>query len=55
MKGVSLSTQKTMLWIIERLSDGQIYTINLDTKKCDKSKVLVPTFRCIPGREISRV
>jgi hypothetical protein len=52
MKGVSFTLpeqEKTNLWIIENTKDGQIYTINEDTKKCDKSKMPINPQNCIPG------
>jgi hypothetical protein len=52
MKGVSFTLpeqEKTNLWIIENTNDGQIYTINEDTKKCDKSKMPINPLNCIPG------
>jgi hypothetical protein len=52
MKGVSYNVpdeQQTKLWIIENIKTGQIYTINLDTKQCDKSTDSIQPMDCIPG------
>jgi hypothetical protein len=52
MKGISINVpdeQQTKLWIIENINDGQIYTINLDTKQCDKSRNSIKPMNCIPG------
>lgn len=52
MKGVSYNIPDqtpTKLWIIENFKNGQIYTINMDTKQCSKTNDPVPTFKCIPG------
>ncbi len=52
MKGVSINLPdgvKTNLWIIQNNNDGQMYTINLDTKQCDKSKMPFKALECIPG------
>ncbi|CAF2332074.1 unnamed protein product [Rotaria sp. Silwood2] len=51
MKGVSFSVpdqQKSNLWIIENINDGQIYTIDLDSKQCYKSTMPIKPLRCIP-------
>jgi hypothetical protein len=52
MKGVSTNVpdgEKTRLWIIQNITDGQMYVINLDTKQCDKSTMSVQPSDCIPG------
>ncbi len=52
MKGVSINVadqQSTNLWIIENGNDGQVYTINMDTKQCEKSRLPFNPMRCIPG------
>lgn len=52
MKGMSYSIpdqQKSNLWIIENSNDGQIYTIDLDTKMCYKSLMPIKPLSCISG------
>jgi hypothetical protein len=52
MKGISINVpdgEKTRLWIIQNNTDGQMYTINLDTKQCDKSTMPFKPLNCIPG------
>ncbi|CAF0774307.1 unnamed protein product [Rotaria sp. Silwood1] len=51
MKGVSFSVpeqKKSNIWIIENINDGQIYTIDLDSKQCYKSTMPIKLLRCIP-------
>ncbi|CAF3476405.1 unnamed protein product, partial [Rotaria sp. Silwood2] len=51
MKGVSFSApdqQKSNVWIIENVNDGQIYTIDEDAKKCYKSTMPIKPIHCIP-------
>ncbi|CAF1172551.1 unnamed protein product [Rotaria sp. Silwood1] len=51
MKGVSFSVpnqQKSDVWIIENMNDGQIYVIDEDAKKCYKSTMPIKPFHCIP-------
>ncbi|CAF1194769.1 unnamed protein product [Adineta steineri] len=51
MKGVSFSEpdqQKSNLWIIENSNSGQVYTIDLDSKKCYKSAMPIKPLACIP-------
>ncbi len=52
MKGVSINIPdegKTRLWIIQNITHGQMYVINLDTKQCEKSTMAVQPSGCIPG------
>ena len=52
MRGISINVpdeEQTKLWIIENIKDGQIYTINIDTKQCDKSTNPIKPMDCIPG------
>lgn len=52
MRGISINVpdeQQTKLWIIENIKDGQIYTINIDTKQCDKSTNSIKPMDCIPS------
>lgn len=51
MKGFSIivpSEQKTNLWIIENMFTGQIYTIDIDTKQCQKSTNTIQPVGCLP-------
>jgi hypothetical protein len=53
MKGISINVpdeQQTKLWIIENVKDGQMYTINIDTKQCDKTTNPIKLMECIPGK-----
>ena len=52
MKGVSINVpdeEKTRLWIIQNITNGQMYVINLDTKQCEKSTMPVQPSDCIPS------
>ena len=58
MKGVSFSIpdqQKSNLWIIENSNDGQIYTIDYDSKRCYKLTIPIKPLRCIPGTQTSNI
>ncbi|CAF1178739.1 unnamed protein product [Rotaria sp. Silwood1] len=51
MKGVAFSIpdqQKSNLWIIENMNDGQIYTIDQDSKRCYKGTMPIKPLHCIP-------
>lgn len=55
MKGVSYSIpdeKQSNLWIIENNVDGQVYTIDRDSKLCFKSKLPVKPLNCIPGKSM---
>ncbi len=51
MKGVSINVsdgEKTRLWIIQNITNGQMYVINLDTKQClSRYFFLVPSSNII--------
>lgn len=52
MRGVALMqpTQwKTNLWVIENMNTGQIYTLYVDTKRCDKAVETLKPLHCITG------
>lgn len=52
MKGVLFSIadqQKSNLWIIENINEGQIYTFDQDSKTCYKSRNPIKAYQCIPG------
>ncbi|CAF3372773.1 unnamed protein product [Rotaria socialis] len=51
MKGVSFmlpDLHKSNLWIIENINDGQMYVIDQDSKRCDKSPMPIKPLKCIP-------
>ena len=52
MRGVSFSIpdqKQSNLWIIEDSKDGQVFTIDQDTKQCYKSQLPIQPMNCIPG------
>lgn len=56
LKGVTYNVPDqtpTKLWIIEDFKTGVTYTYIIDTKHCDKSINLLPTYKCIPGKSFS--
>ncbi|CAF1239125.1 unnamed protein product [Rotaria sordida] len=58
MKGVSLSVpdqQKSSIWIIENMNDGQIYAIDEDAKKCYKSTMPIKPIHYIPDTATYRI
>jgi len=51
MKGVSINVQdeqKSNLWIIQSTTTGVTYTIDMDTKQCQKSIIPTQEIYCIP-------
>mgnify|MGYP006892795906 CR=1 FL=1 len=52
MKGVSINVQdeqKSNLWIIQIAATGVTYTIDMDTKQCQKTTIPTQQIYCIPG------
>ncbi|CAF1261096.1 unnamed protein product [Rotaria sp. Silwood1] len=55
MKGVSFTLpdlHKSNLWIIESVNDGQMYVIDQDSRRCQKSAMPIKPIKCIPDTAI---